>query len=139
MFGDGQRRQQTQPGLCGKHQQALFAAGSQHIRSLHIKEFDTHHQADAGNVLDVGQLCQAGAQLYGALADLCKEALVQTVYHHICTGAYHRVAAKGRAVGAGAHALGYLFIHQHRADGQTAAQSLGKGDDIRLEVIVLTA
>ena len=42
-------------------------------------------------------------------------------------------------MGAGAHALGYFFIHQHRADGQTAAQPLGKGDDVRLEVIVLAA
>ena len=40
---------------------------------------------------------------------------------------------------AGAHALGHFFIHQHRANGQAAAQAFGQRNDIRLEVVVLTA
>ena len=72
----------------------------------------------------MGQLCDACAQLDGALVDIGKEALVHAVHHHVGTGADHRVAAEGGAMGAGAHALGYLFVHQHCADGQAAARPL---------------
>ncbi len=118
----------------------FFAAGGQHIRGLDTaKELDAHHQANAGKVLDHGQLGHAGAQLDGPLTDIGQEALIHPIHHHVGTGADHRVAAKGGAVAAGAHALGGLFVQQNGTDGQAAAQALGQRDDIRLEVVVLTA
>ena len=42
-------------------------------------------------------------------------------------------------MGACTHPGRDLFVHQHGTDGQAAAQTLGQGDDIRLEVVVLTA
>ncbi len=86
----------------------------------------------------MGQLCDACAQLDGTLVDIGKEALVHAVHHHVGAGADHRVAPKGRTMGAGAHALGHLFVHQHCADGQ-AAQTLSQRDHVRLEVVVLAA
>ena len=111
-----------------------------HIRGLDAaKELDAHHQANAGKVLDHGQLGQTSTQLDGPLTDIGQEALIHPIYHHIGTGADHRVAAKGGTVAAGAHALGGLFVQQNGTDGQAAAQALGQRDDIGLEVVVLTA
>ena len=87
----------------------------------------------------MGQLGQTGTQLHGAVVDIGQEALVHAVHHHVGTSADHRVAAKGGAVGAGTHAAGDLFAQQHGTDGQTAAQALGQGNDVRLEVVVLAA
>ena len=140
MCRQGQGRQQAQAGLGRQHQQALFAAGGEDIRRPDVAEkFDAHHQADAGQALDHGELCQTGAQLDGALIDVRQKAVVHPVHDHIGTGADHRVAAEGGAVGACTHPGRDLFVHQHGTDGQAAAQTLGQGDDIRLEVVVLTA
>ena len=81
----------------------------------------------------MGQLGDAGTQLHGAVVDIGQEAGVHAVHHHVGTGADHRVAAEGGAMGAGAHALGHLFVHQHCADGQAAAQTLSQRDHVRLE------
>ena len=85
----------------------------------------------------MGQLCQPGAQLGRALVDVGEEVVVHLVQHGQRTGAADRVAAERRAVGAGLHVVGDLFVHQHRADGQTAAEPLRQRDDVGVQIKML--
>ena len=55
------------------------------------------------------------------------------VEHRIAGRHRERIAAEGRAVRAGGHALGGFAGGQERADREAAAERLGERHDVRLD------
>ena len=76
-------------------------------------------------------------QLGGAGVDVAHECIIHGIQHSAAACTDDRVAAKGGTVRAGTHGIGNLFACQHGTDGQTAAQPLGQGDEIRLQAELL--
>ena len=74
------------------------------------------------------------------LAHVIEEARLRHLVEHGVAGRdRERIAAEGRAVGAGRHAVGGLGGGQHRADREARAETLGQRHDVGRDAELLVA
>ena len=91
------------------------------------------HPPDLGSDLRVLllHLCQSAPKVFTFGLDIVEKTVCQHDPKRChCSRAGHRVAAKGRGMGAGDKSGGQLLAGQHRPDRQTVAKRLGNRHDI---------
>ena len=135
-LGDVERRQQAHDVVAGADGQQLLG----HARGHHVAhrrlDLDAGQQAAAAHLLDhVGMLVLDARQLLleaqPRVAHLVEEARLQHgIEHRIADRHGQRIAAVGRAVRAGHHALGRLLGGQEGAERKAAADALGHRHDV---------
>ena len=129
VHGDVQGGEQADLVLGGQAEDAALQALCDDLPGG-LGGLDAHHQAQAGNALDAGGICQGGEDIAGAAADGAQEIVVQTLDDAQGTGAGHGVAAVGGAVVTGLQHILDLLAQERGTDGQAAAETLGGGDDV---------
>ena len=132
-LADDQRRQQAHDVVAGAdREQLLVAQRVDQIAVRHRPHLQADQQALAAHLRDhrrmpVLDLGEPLLEQQRHLADVIEEAgLEHDVEHGVAGRHRERIAAEGRAVGAGRHALGRLRGGEHRADREAAAEALGE-------------
>ena len=143
VLADDQRRQQPHHVVAGADRDHFLGAqfvhhlgGRRHHAQADQQPFAAHlgdHRGVA--VLDLGQPLLEQQRV---LLDLVEKAVGQHhVEHRVAAGHRQRIAAEGRAVRAGGHALGRFRRGKAGADRKAAAERLGDRHDVGRDAGVL--
>ena len=133
---DDQRRQQPHDVVAGRHGRAASRRARPRRTRYSGRAFDAEQQAFAADLLDdrgvaVLQLGEALLQHQADALDILEEAWRQhDVEHGIADRHGERIAAEGRAVRAGRHALARFARRQAGAEREAAADALGDRHDV---------